>query len=64
MMATSPGGSKGGVVGGGGVGDGPLAPGVLVAQIEAELLQLLRGESVVIEKKVIFRWSSRSLENM
>lgn len=49
-MATSPGGSKGGVVGAGGVGDGPLAPGVLVAQIEAELLQLLRGQSVVVEK--------------
>lgn len=53
MVVPSPECREVGIVRGSRVGDRPLAPGVQVTEIEAQLLKLVRAQVVVVEEKVV-----------
>ena len=52
-MIPGPLGHQVGVVGGGGVGDGPSAPTVEVAEVVRQHLQLVSGELAVVPQNLI-----------
>lgn len=62
-MVPGPEGSQVSVVGRRRVGDRPLASGVEVAEVEAELLQLVGGEPVVVEQQVVVGRLRCALQN-
>ena len=53
VVVAGPEGSQVGVVGRGRVRHRSFAPGVEVAKVEAQPLQLVRGEAVVVEQQVV-----------
>ena len=49
------------VVGGGGDGDTPGAPGVGVAQLVSQLLELISAETVIVPETAVVAWPRGAL---